>query len=114
MQNTLKFSGYHGSVEISPEDNILYGKILFISPLINYEAETAQGLEQEFKSVVNEYLADCDRQGITPEKPCKGSFNVRLGHELHLSASVAAHNASTSLNDLIKLAVTEKVQQSHN
>lgn len=112
MQNTLTFSGYHGSVEISPEDNILYGKILFISPLINYEAETAYELEMAFESAVNDYLADCEKLGIAPEKPCKGSLNVRLGHDLHLSASVAAHNASTSLNDLIKLAVTEKVQHS--
>ena len=114
MQNTLKFSGYYGSVEISPEDNILYGKVLFISPLINYEAETAQQLEQAFQESVRDYLADCIHQGITPEKPCKGSFNVRLGHDLHLSASVAAHNAATSLNDLIKSAVSEKIQHIHH
>ena len=114
MQNTLKFSGYYGSVEISPEDNILYGKVLFISPLINYEAKTAQELEQVFQESVRDYLTDCKRQGITPEKPCKGSFNVRLGHDLHLSASVAAHNAATSLNDLIKSAVSEKIQHIHH
>lgn len=113
MQNTLTYSGYYGSVEISPEDNIFYGKVLFISPLINYEAETAQDLEHAFKESVDDYLADCKFKNITPEKPCKGSFNVRLGHDLHLSASVAAHNAATSLNDLIKSAVAEKLLQSH-
>ncbi|SUJ09270.1 DNA repair protein [Shewanella morhuae] len=52
MQNAMTFKGYHGSVEISPEDNILFGQVLFISPLINYEAETAKELEQAFQEVV--------------------------------------------------------------
>ncbi|MDQ7073519.1 MAG: type II toxin-antitoxin system HicB family antitoxin [Gammaproteobacteria bacterium] len=114
MQNTLTFSGYYGSVEISPEDNTLYGRLLFISPLVNYEAETASGLEEAFKEAVSDYLEDCKQAGITPEKPCKGSLSVRLGHKLHLSAAVAAHKADTSLNELIKAAVRDKVSHHHN
>ena len=97
----MTFKGYHGSVEISPEDNILFGQLLFISPLVNYEAETAKGLEAAFKGAVNSYLTDCIQQKISPEKPCKGSLNVRLGHDLHLAA-VAAYQASTSTNEFIK------------
>lgn len=109
MQNTMTFKGYHGSVEISPEDNILFGQLLFISPLVNYEAETAKGLEAAFKGAVNSYLTDCIQQKISPEKPCKGSLNVRLGHDLHLAASVAAYQASTSTNEFIKRAVQQQV-----
>jgi len=109
MQNTMNFKGYHGSVEISPEDNILFGKVLFISPLINYEAETAKALDAAFREAIEGYLGSCDEQGIPPEKPCKGSLNVRLGHDLHLAASIAAVNASTSTNEFIKRAVQQQV-----
>jgi predicted HicB family RNase H-like nuclease len=111
MRNTLNYRGYYGSVEISPEDRVLFGRLLFIGPLVNYEAESAQGLEQAFQAAVDDYLADCKQHGIEPEKPCKGTFNVRLGAELHLAAAVAAHEEATSLNDLVKQAVIEKVQQ---
>ncbi len=109
MQNTMTFKGYHGSVEISPEDNVLFGQLLFISPLVNYEAETAKGLEEAFQEAVTSYLDDCIQQGATPEKPCKGSLNVRLGHDLHLAASVAAYQASTSTNEFIKKAVQQQI-----
>ncbi len=109
MNNTLKYKGYHGSIEISTEDDLLFGSVLFISPLINYEAETAKGLEQAFQEAVEDYLDDCRARGIEPEKPCKGSLSVRLGHDLHLAAAVAAFNASTSTNDFIKQAVQQKL-----
>ena len=31
----------------------------------------------------------------------KGSFNVRIGHELHLSAMIAARQQQISLNDFV-------------
>ncbi len=108
---TMRYKGYYGSVEISPEDNVLYGKLLFISPLITYEGATAQELEKAFQDAVDSYLEDCKADGLNPEKPCKGSFNVRVGHELHLSAAVAAYNESINLNEFIKQALAEKLQR---
>ncbi len=108
--NTIQYKGYHGSVEISPEDNVLYGKLLFISPLVTYEGTTAQDLEDAFKEAVDSYLNDCKTDGVTPIKPCKGSFNVRVGHDLHLAAAVASHRASLNLNEFMKQALAEKLQ----
>ncbi len=108
--NTIQYKGYHGSVEISPEDNVLHGKLLFISPLITYEGTTAQELEIFFREAVDSYLGDCEAEGVAPVKPCKGSFNVRVGHELHLAAAVASHHESISLNEFKKHALSEKLQ----
>ncbi len=108
--NTMQYKGYYGSVEISTEDNILYGKLLFISPLITYEGVNAKELESSFMEAVESYLHDCEADGIEPIKPCKGSFNVRVGHELHLAATVASHNYSMNLNEFVKQALVEKLQ----
>ena len=49
MANLLQYRGYYGSIEASPEDNCLYGKLLYIQALVNYEAETVAALEQAFQ-----------------------------------------------------------------
>lgn len=61
---TMRYKEYHGSVEIRPEDNVLYGKLLFISPLITCERTTAQELENAFQDTVDSYLEDCMADGI--------------------------------------------------
>ena len=40
-----------------------------------------------------------------------GSFNVRVGHDLHLAASVAATRHRISLNDLTRKALSEYLEQ---
>ena len=105
MREMLSYRGYYGSIEASPEDNCLFGRLLFIRALVSYEGQTVAQTEQAFQEAVNEYLADCERAGCAPEKPCKGSFNVRVGHDLHLAASVEAARREMTLNDLTRHAL---------
>ena len=110
MSNMLKYRGYYGSIEVSTEDNCLFGKLQFIRALVNYEGETVSELEKAFQEAVDDYLNTCANQKIKPEIPCKGSFNVRVGHDLHLAASVAARRQSISLNDLTRNALSEYLE----
>jgi predicted HicB family RNase H-like nuclease len=74
----LEFKGYFGSAEISQEDNVLHGKLLFIKDVISYEGDTPKALEQAFREAVEDYLKTCSACGDTPDKPCKGTFRVSL------------------------------------
>lgn len=105
MANEMKYRGYIGSIEASPEDNILYGKLLYLQALVNYEGETVAELQAAFHDAVDDYLSECEAQGINPEKPCKGTFNVRVGHAMHLAATEAASREHKSLNDLVRTAL---------
>lgn len=105
----LTYRGYYGSIEASTEDNCLFGKLLFIRALVNYEGETVAELTAAFRGAVDDYLATCEAQGQAPEVPCKGSFSVRVGHELHMAISMAASRANISLNDLARRALSEYV-----
>lgn len=111
MNNMLKHRGYYGSIEASPEDNCLFGKLQFIRSLVTYEGETVAELSQAFRDAVDDYLEMCEQLGHDPEVPCKGSFNVRVGHDLHLAASVAATQQSITLNDLTRRALSEYLEQ---
>lgn len=107
MGALLQHRGYHGSIEASPEDNCLFGKVQFIRALVSYEGDTVAQLGAAFREAVDDYLETCANVGQDPEIPCKGSFNVRVGHDLHLAASVVANRQSISLNDLTRRALTE-------
>jgi predicted HicB family RNase H-like nuclease len=101
----LEHKGYTGSIEYSPEDNLMYGKVLGIQGLISFEGETGKELEANFKLTVEEYLTLCKEEGKIPEKPFKGSFNVRIPAKLHQRAALRAMEEKTSLNNLISEAI---------
>ena len=110
MNNQLKHNGYIGSIEASLEDNCLFGKVLFIKALVSYEGKTVGELDAAFREAVEDYLTTCQALGQTPEKPCKGSFNVRVGHDLHLAAALEATRKKVTLNDLTRQALNEFLQ----
>lgn len=106
MTNRICYKGYVGTVEISVEDNILHGKVLGLTKgTISYEGETVAELHQDFRNAVDDYLDLCKQEGWTPETPCKGSFNVRVGQEIHAAAKAYADNHNTPLNNVIVEAV---------
>lgn len=105
MTSTLNYKGYTGTIEIDTDSERLCGQVLFIRGLIVYEADTLPELRENFEAAVNEYLTSCAADGTSPEKPASGTFNVRIGPELHAKAVVAALNAGVSLNEWVKRAV---------
>ncbi len=71
MKTKFKYKGFSGSLESSPEDDCLFGHVLFISDLVSYEAQTVIGLGIAFKEAVDRYLDHCKETGKAPNKPYK-------------------------------------------
>lgn len=105
----LEYKGYTGSIEYSREDDLLFGKVLGIRGLISYEGKTGNELEKDFKEAIDTYLTDCKNEGITPEKPFKGSFNVRVSAELHQKAALLAMEEKMSLNNFVAESIRERI-----
>jgi predicted HicB family RNase H-like nuclease len=103
--NVMEHRGYTGSVEFSLEDGVLMGKILFINDLVNYEAESLAELQRSFREAVDHYLDTCDEQGIAPDRPCSGTFNVRVSPELHRKALTEAARRGIGLNEFVRIAL---------
>ncbi len=110
MKN-IEYKGYTGSIEYSPEDSLLFGKVLGIRGLISYEGETGKALEDDFKEAIDTYLSDCLESGIELEKPFKGNFNVRIPANLHQKAALLAREAKISLNNFVAEAIRARVQK---
>ncbi len=110
-KNTLEYKGYQGSIEFSLEDNCLHGRVLGISAGISYEGSTLEELEVDFRNGIEDYFAYCKDKGIKPQKPNLGSFNVRIGADLHLRASEKARKRGVSLNSFVRHAVENELKK---
>lgn len=107
MKNMMEYQGYLGSVNYNDEDELFYGKVEYIRSLVSYEGHDVSSLRASFHEAVDDYLALCEKKGIEPEKPFKGSFNIRPGTDLHRRAALKAQQRGINLNKL----VTEALEQ---
>jgi len=107
----LEYKGYSGTIEYSKEDKLLYGQVIGINSILSYEGTTGTELEEDFKGVIDEYIEDCKESGIKPEKPFKGSFNVRIPSDLHRNAALRAMELNTSLNGFVSESIRASLLQ---
>ncbi|MCC2646164.1 MAG: HicB family protein [Rickettsiaceae bacterium] len=110
MIDMMVYKGYIGSVHYSDEEEVFFGKVEYIKSLINYKATDVKTLKAAFKSAVEDYLESCSELNINPEKPFKGSLNVRIGEEVHRQAAIYAEQNNLSLNQLVKDALSSYIR----
>jgi predicted HicB family RNase H-like nuclease len=99
------YKGYTGSIEHSTEDMCLFGKVQMIQDLIMYDGETLTELKASFEAAVDEYLEMCIEEGKNPNKPCSGTFNIRMSEELHRQCINEANVLGLNLNKFINKCV---------
>lgn len=109
--NTLTYKGYIGSIEVSEEDDCLFGKVLALpdDTLISYEGATVSELRADFHGAVDDYLEMCAAEGKEPQKSYSGALNVRLSPDTHSKVALLARKAGISINAFIKAAVEKQV-----
>jgi predicted HicB family RNase H-like nuclease len=111
MNGFLHYRGYAGSIVFSERDQVFHGRVVGIKDMLSFEGENVTELTTDFHNAVDEYLAFCDECGKTPEKPYKGSFNVRIGSGLHREAAEKAATLGISLNSLVEKAIRQVVSE---
>lgn len=107
MKQLFKHNGYSGSVETSVIDECLHGKILFINDLVTYEAQSMPELNQEFKNAVDDYLLDCKKHGVDPDKTFNGVFNVRISKDDHRKLSIKSHREGININKAVSMCISD-------
>ena len=108
---TLNYKGYIGSIEVSEEDNCLFGKILDLpnDTMISYEGETVEQLKSDFMEAVDAYIAYCKENGIAPHKSYSGSLNIRVSYETHSSIAYLAQQTGVSINAFIRQILDKQI-----
>jgi predicted HicB family RNase H-like nuclease len=106
--SVLTYKGYQASVEY--EDGHIVIQLLHIEDLISTSCDDAQKVEDEFHSLVEDYLATCIELGREPKKPYKGSLNIRMSPNLHYEVATAAASAGQSINAWIVNAIEDRLR----
>ncbi|RJX30198.1 MAG: type II toxin-antitoxin system HicB family antitoxin [Oxalobacter sp.] len=108
--NTMTYKGYTARVDYDERDGIFVGRILGIRSIISFHGESVAELKAEFEHAVKDYIADCKREGVHPEKPASGKLLLRVPPEVHGRALVAAQAAGKSLNQWASEVLQRAVQ----
>lgn len=111
MTDRLKYKEFIGSVHFSAEDEVFYGKIEGINDLVTFEGTTVSKLKSAFKEAVLDYVEICKETGKEVFKSFKGSFNIRVNPELHSKAFEVALLEGKTLNQFVKEAIEQRIQQ---
>jgi predicted HicB family RNase H-like nuclease len=109
MKDMLKYKGYYGSIHFDESELLLFGKVEFIKALISYEGESAADIKKAFEESIDDYLIMCEKEAIRPERPFKGTFNVRIGEVLHEKAVIVATSQGIKLNEFVKQALEHEL-----
>ena len=111
MTDRLKYKDFIGSVHFSAEDEVFYGKIEGVNDLVTFEGNTVTSLKSAFKEAVLDYIEICKETGKEVFKSFKGSFNIRVNPELHSKAYEQALLEGKTLNQFVKEAIEQRIQQ---
>lgn len=111
MKDILTYKGYIGIVHYSADDDVFHGKVEGIKDLILFEGRTVDELKKAFHDAVNDYLEFCKKVNKKPEKPYKGSFNIRIDPETHRQIAIKAAIAGISLNQFIRKALEKAITE---
>ncbi len=96
--NTMSCKGYTARVEYDERDDIFVGRVLGLRSIISFHGKTVTALKREFACAMRDYLADCEKQGVAPERPASGKLLIRVQPEVHRRALIRAQAMGKSLN----------------
>ena len=105
MSDVMEYKGYIGSAGYCDEDEVFHGKLEGLRDLVTWEGTDVRSLKKAFREAVDDYLATCERLSKKPDTPFKGSFNVRVGAELHKRAALYAAEHHRKLNAVVSEAL---------
>ena len=106
----MNYKGYIGSVEYDDENRVFTGTVINTRTVITFHGSSVDELEKEFHTSVDDYLQWCREDGIEPEKPYSGKFNVRFSPELHRRAALGAKRLGLSLNSFMERAFEDELK----
>lgn len=106
----MEYKNYIGNVEYDAEARIFHGEVLNTKDVITFQGMTVDELETAFKESIEDYLDWCSEEGVIPEKPYSGKFNLRLSPELHREVAITARKLNVSINKFVEKALEDEIK----
>lgn len=104
--NVLNYKGYQAKIEFDAGLNVLTGTVLNLSDVVVFQCTEISKVQQEFEAAVDDYFETCEAIGKKPEKAFSGSFNIRIGPDLHRKCAMMAAELNKNINQIVQEAIT--------
>jgi predicted HicB family RNase H-like nuclease len=105
----MQHKGYYGTVEYTPEDGILFGRVLGVNGIVSYEGADIKTLQQDFETAVDDYLDWCLEAGEQPGPALNGDIHAKIPPETHALLAAYALRQNESIEEVMKEAITRLV-----
>jgi predicted HicB family RNase H-like nuclease len=105
----MEYRGYLGTVEYDADAKLFHGDIVNTRDVITFQGTTVEEIEKAFKDSIDDYLTWCKEEGVEPEKPYSGRFNLRLSPELHKDLAIRAKKLKISINSFVERAISDEI-----
>ena len=99
----MNYKGYIGKVEFDYDNMIFSGEVINTRTVITFHGTSVEELKKEFRASVDDYLEWCKEDGIEPERPYSGKFNVAA---MKLGISLNAFIEKSARDELKALSLT--------
>ena len=106
----MTYKGYVGDVEYDDEAKLFHGEVVNTRDVITFQGRSVDELERSFQESIDDYIAWCDEEGVPPEKPFSGRFNLRLSPDLHREVAIAAKRLNKSMNAFVEDAIKDELR----
>jgi predicted HicB family RNase H-like nuclease len=106
----MTYKGYIGDVEYDDETKLFHGDVINTRDVITFQGASVGELEKALRDSIEDYISWCEEQGVAPEKPYSGKFNLRLSPELHREVAIAAKRLNTSINAFVEKAIEDELR----
>lgn len=105
----MEYKGFLGVVEYDDKARIFHGEVINTRDVITFQGKSVDEIENAFKESIDDYLAWCQQNGVNPEKPYSGKFNLRLSPELHREVAATAKKLKLSINSFVEKALIDEI-----
>lgn len=67
----IEYKGYIAEVEFDDSVGRFHGRVINSGSysIVSFEATDAEGIREEFRRSIDEYIASCEEDGLEPLKP---------------------------------------------
>lgn len=105
----MEYKGYVGVVEYDDKAKIFHGDVINTRDVITFQGKSVEEIDRAFQESIDDYLSWCEQDGVNPEKPYSGKFNLRLSPELHKEVAVTAKKMKLSINSFVEKALRDEI-----
>lgn len=109
----IEYKGYIGIVTYDSDAKLFHGDVVNTRDVITFQGTTVDEIEKAFIVSIDDYLDWCKEEGVAPEKPYSGKFNLRLSPELHKEIAITAKKMNISINNFVEKAIQDELAMIH-